>query len=144
MDNKDINFSKLSFDELAALCRKEAINLTNLSYGSGGYCISLLDSRSGQFYTSFSWNSTEALEKCVKNVLADRAMGSAEEEKTLPQAHFTAPDKKTITDIKIKKVFAPTNQNLNLGTPITEINVPKVLAKKEVNGIYRIGQDDVK
>lgn len=133
-----INFTELTFHDLSLFCKQNNISLVNLSHGSGGCCISLLDNKSGTFYTNYSWDSSSALEKSIKDLLADRALGFDEEEKTQPQ--HIIQSKKTVNEIKPVKLEMRTAPNL--GIPISEINIPKVLSKKEVNGVYSIKNED--
>lgn len=54
--------------DLFSWVRRNRVKITDISYGSGGFSVSIMDLRSGKTITAYSWDADDALNK-AKNDL---------------------------------------------------------------------------
>lgn len=65
--------------ELCAWVRRNRVKITDISYGSGGYSVSMMDLRTGKTFTSYSWDAIDAINKAQKELENAEEIDSSED-----------------------------------------------------------------
>lgn len=68
--------------ELCTWVKRNRLKITDISYGSGGYSISIMDLKTGKVFTKYSWDPIDALNKAkteLNDYISDVSSGNPED-----------------------------------------------------------------